>query len=167
MHSPHLPARGRRHPAAAVFLLRSWPTVGRLFEACAGRRIRWLCPPAVACSAGGVPAFTLCLPSPLPSSTFLPPFKLFCPVHLLPCALPPFIAMCARITVVRASSLLGPAVCCATSLQATKLSRWQLQHGPAVAARAPVHFVDSYPFSCRVHDPGPWVSVEFRLRCLL
>ena len=39
--------------------------------------------------------------------------------------------------------LAGPAVCLsarASSLPATKLSRWQLQHGPAVAARAPVHY---------------------------
>ena len=42
------------------------------------------------------------------------------------------------------------------STKSSKLIRWQLQHGPAVAARAPVHF-DSYLFSCRVHDPGPWV----------
>ena len=36
---------------------------------------------------------------------------------------------------------------CTNSLQAARLSRWQLQHGPAVAARAPVHLLTlSYLF---------------------
>ena len=45
-----------------------------------------------------------------------------------------------------------------------RLSRWQLQHGPAEAARAPGFDSDSSSFSCRVHDPGPWFSVKF-VRC--
>ena len=77
---------------------------------------------------------------------FLPPFSLLCPhsfalfaFHLfLPCAPGSF-------------EVLGPAVC-----KLRELSRWQLQHGPAVAARAPGPF-DCFSFSCRVHDPGPWV----------
>ena len=81
------------------------------FEACAGRRVRRLCP----CSTGCVPA-RLChaMPTALISS---------CPrsVHF---ALPPVHSMCARIV----ASLLQ------------ELSCWQLQHGPAVAACAPVHF---------------------------
>ena len=82
------------------------------------------------CSAGCVPA-CLCLPCPLPFISSCPRsvfIKLLCPVHLLHCALPLFMP-CAP-----GSPLLGPAVC-----KLRELSRWQLQHGPAVAARAPVH----------------------------
>ena len=115
-------------------LLQGRPTVGRLFfKACAGRRIRRLCPPAVACSAGCVPAvFTLCLPCPLPSSVLAPvqvcfaPFYSFCFPLFIPCA-------------------PGSAIT-TNSLQAARLSRWQLQHGPAVAARAPVHLLTPLPF---------------------
>ena len=50
-------------------------------EACAGRRIRWLCLPAVPCSAGFLFACShLCLPCPLPFSV-LAPVQLLCPVH--------------------------------------------------------------------------------------
>ena len=56
-----------------------------------------------------------------PSSSFC-----FAPVHFTLLCLPLFHSMCARITV------------CLNSLQAARLSCWQLQHGPAVAARAPV-----------------------------
>ena len=60
----------------------------------------------------------LCLPCPLPSSV-CPRSCAFvlCPVH----------SMCARIV--------------SACLQAARLSCWQLQHGPAVAARAPVPFL--------------------------
>ena len=89
------------------------------------------------CSAGCVPAVsTLCLPCPLPIN-ILPPFSLLCPVH---CVLLAPVHPCAPGSSVRASSLFLP-----TRLQAAKLSRWQLQHGPAVAARAPVHLI--LPFS--------------------
>ena len=87
------------------------------------------------------------------------------PVQLLQVCLPPFTLL--RLPPVpfhvRQDRQLGPAVCQgqqfvrASSLPAARLSRWQLQHGPAVAARAPVHLLTLLPFSCRVHDPGPWV----------
>ena len=72
------------------------------------------------------------------------PSRVLAPVHLL-CALPrPFLLRLppVHVHVRQDRRLAGPAVCLsvrASSLQATKLSRWQLQHGPAVAARAPVH----------------------------
>ena len=57
-----------------------------LFEACAGRRIRWLCLPAVPCSAGCVPVHPLpAMPTALinalaPVQVCLPPFICFvCP----------------------------------------------------------------------------------------
>ena len=52
-------------------------------EACAGRRVRRLCPPAVACSAGYVCLLAFAMPCPLPFSTFLPPFSCFA---LPPCS---------------------------------------------------------------------------------
>ena len=64
------------------------------------------------------------MPCPLPS-TFLPPFILLCPVL--------FILLCPLFIPCAPGSLQ------ATRLQAARLSCWQLQHGPTVAARAPVH----------------------------
>ena len=74
---------------------------------------------------------------------FLPPFSCFAPIHLvcLPRSCP-----CAP------GSVSVPAVC-----KLRELSCWQLQHGPAEAARAPVFDSFDFFFSCRVHDPGPWV----------
>ena len=107
---------GRRHlrPLFAARPANCWPLV---LEACAGRRIRRLCPPAVACSAGYV-CLLLAFAMPTALLMFLPPFCSFCllPVH----------SMCARIDVAPVCKL-------------QELSCWQLQHGPAVAARAPVH----------------------------
>ena len=145
LHSPHLPAQreAERH-RQLLFLLRGWPSVAVCFEACAGRRVRRLCPPAVALFCG---LCACCHPLPaMPTALikFLPPFSLLCPVHLLLFACPLFIP-CAP------GSLSAKPTC----LQAARLSRWQLQHGPAVAARAPGPF-DLFSFSCRVHDPGPW-----------
>ena len=102
------------------------------FEACAGRRIRWLCLPAVpvqqavsACSGlfcGLFGCLPLCLPCPLPSSTScFAPFTVLC----LPCSF--HVLQDRRVR--------------ASSLPAARLSRWQLQHGPAVAARAPGPFL--------------------------
>ena len=126
----------------AVVSLR--PVPGRSSAGCV--RLQWLC------SAGCVPA-RLCHAMPTA-------LNVLAPVHLLQVCLPPFtllrlplfIAMCARIGF-RASSLSSNQHVC----KLRELSRWQLQHGPAEAARAPVHFFDLLPFSCRVHDPGPWV----------
>ena len=87
------------------------------FEACAGRGVRRLCPPSVACSAGFMCLLAFAMPCPLPFSTFLPPFILLCPLFI-PCA---------------------PG----SSRKLERLSCWQLQHGPAVAARASV---DSFTF---------------------
>ena len=121
-------------------------SVAVCFEACAGRRVRRPCPPAVALFSG------LCacspLPYPLPSSTFLPPFILFppCSFHVRQDRRVKFVVQ-------------------ATCLQAARLSHWQLQHGPAEAARAPVHLL-TFPasFSCRVHDPGPWVRANNKVK---
>ena len=58
------------------------------YEACAGRRVRWLCLPAVPVQQA-VCLYILCLPCPLPSSVLAPvqfvcfaPFSLLC----LPCS---------------------------------------------------------------------------------
>ena len=63
-----------------------WPFV----EACAGWRVHRLCPPAVACSAGCVPA-CLYLPCPLPSSTSCPRSTFCLPRSF---CLPPSIPFC-------------------------------------------------------------------------
>ena len=98
-----------------------------VLEACAGRRIRWLCPPAVACSAGCLFACHFacqahCPSTSCPRSVCFAPFNcaLFAPVH--PCA-------------------PGSSFVSTNSLQAARLSRWQLPHGPAEATRAPVHLL--------------------------
>ena len=56
------------------------------FEACAGRRVRRLCPPAVACSAGCVPAVHPLPAMPTALHKFLPPFSSLC--------LPPSSSLC-------------------------------------------------------------------------
>ena len=138
LHSPHLPALHGERPANVICgccLLRGRPSVAVCFEACAGRRIRRLCLPAVpVLQAVFCLPCHLCLPCPLPFSTFLPPFKFALPrsVHF---ALPLF-SPCAP-----GSSCVEP-----TCLQAARLSRWQLQHGPAVAACAPGPFCDCFLF---------------------
>ena len=133
-------ARGRQHRQLFVCC-----AVGQLWaacfcEACAGRRIRWLCPPAVACSAGFCLPASLCLPCPLPSSVLAPVHFCFAPVHFtfassapvpFPCA-PGSSCRLLHQFVVRASSLFQP-----TCLQAARLPRRQQQRGSAVAARAP------------------------------
>ena len=104
-------ARGRRH-----LRLFGCCEAGQLwavcFEACAGRRVRRLCLPAVPVLRAVFACCHLCLPCPLPSSTSCPRSVCFAPVQFALFACTLFISMCARITVVRASSLLsGPAVC--------------------------------------------------------
>ena len=86
----------------------------------------------------------LCLPCPLPFST-VAPAQFHLPQFILLLLAP------VHCHVRQDHRLLGPAVC-----KLRELSRWQLQHGPAVAAHAPVHLL-TVSFSCRVHDPGPWV----------
>ena len=99
------------------------------------------------CSAGFLLPATLCLPCPLPFSTVAPvQFALCLPVHFKFCFIFASFAPvhpCAPGSSVRASGLFSDR---ASSLQAARLSRWQLQHGPAVAARAPVHFLLTYLF---------------------
>ena len=149
---PHLPARREADfiIRQLLFLLRGRPTVGRSFV---------LRPEPDGESAGCVclqclvqqalfACLPFCLPYPLPISSFAPvqfalPPSSSCHVHsfhfasvCFPCSLP-----CAPGSVRASSLLLGPAVC-----QLRELSRWQLQHGPAVAARAPVHFVTIFFF---------------------
>ena len=145
LHSPHLPARreaGRRHPRP-LFAARPancWPFC---FEACAGRRIRRLCSPAVAVQR----AVCLLACSPFACHAHCPhhlaPIKFACPRPFHFC----FIVLCHLFHVhVRQDRRLGPAVCrrkfVVQQFASYELSRWQLQHGPAVAARAPG------PFDC-------------------
>ena len=116
-----------------LFLLRGRPTAGCLFEACAGWRVRRLCCLQRPGSAGCV-----CLPCHLCHVIPLP-FSTVCPRSLCfdPCSF--------HVRQYRREELfVSPPQ--ATCLQAARLSCWQLQHGPAVAARAPVHRFDFYPF---------------------
>ena len=95
---------GRRH-RQLLFRCEAGHLLAVYFEACAGRRIRWLCPPAVACSAGCVlPAVHFCLPCPLPSSV-LAPIKFACPIPFLLCLHP------VHFHVRQDHRRLGPAVC--------------------------------------------------------
>ena len=98
-------------------------------EACAVRIVRRLCSPAAAlfsrlCSLA-------CLPLPCHAHC---PHRLPRSVHF---ALPPPVHVHVRQD--------------HRSRKLYELSRWQLQRGPAVAARAPVHLLTFCPFSCRVH----------------
>ena len=108
-------ARGRRHLQLLLCVLQGWPTVAGGFEACAGRSVCWLCPPAVPVlrAVFCLPCHfclpcNICLPCPLPSSVLAPVHQFFAPIpfcFVCPCSLP-----CAPGSV-RASSLSGPAVC--------------------------------------------------------
>ena len=145
----HLPARRKASQVigSCCCLLQGRSSVAVCFEACAGRRIRWLCLPAVPCSEGCVPVHPLpamptALISSCPVQVCFAPFSHFC--FVCPCSFP-----CAPGSVRASSLLLGPAVCqlqdcpvgsCNTGLQWRPVRR--------------VHLTVS--FSCRVHDPGPW-----------
>ena len=97
-------ARGRQH-RQLLFLLRGWPSAAVVSsrpvpsgESAGCVRLQWFC------SADCVPAATLCLPCPLPSSSCPVHFacpRPFCFIVLYTC----FMSMCARIV------MLGPAVC--------------------------------------------------------
>jgi len=83
-------------------------------------------------SAGCVCLPTFAMPYLLPSSSFSPFCFVFpAPVHY-------------HVRQDRRPSLQG-------------LPCWQLQHGPAVAARAPVGTFDFYLFPAESIDPGPWL----------
>ena len=140
LHSPHLPAlHGERQADVGLQLLfrceagHLWPFVLRPEPS--GESAGCVCLQCLFCrllfACHPLSAMPTALINILPRSSF----ALF----------PLFIAMCARIIVV-----LGPAVCklqdcpvgsCNTGLQWRPVRR--------------VHF--DFPFSCRVHDPGPWV----------
>ena len=153
---PPLTCTARReagqHRQQLLFLLQGRPTAGCCFEACAGRRVRRLCPPAVAGSAGCVlPAANFAMSCPLPS-TFLPPFILLCPVHFASFAPVHFHVrqdqQCQTIMFASCKTVLLAAATRACS------------GGPCAGS-----FVDSFaPFSCRVHDPGPWCSVNNKVK---
>ena len=158
---PHLPARreadvicgcvfAARPANCGPFVLRSVPDGESAGCVCLQRF----------CSAGFVcacchflPAMPTALLNSCPrsfASSLLCPYSCAFACHLfIPCAPGSPLSRAGGLFSVRASSL-----------PAARLSRWQLQHGPAVAARAPVHLT-FFLFPCRVHDPGPWVSVEF------
>ena len=84
----------------------------------------------------------------------LPPFSLLAPIHLL--RLPLFIHV-RQDRRVRASSLQAArTVLLAAATRACS-------GGPCTGP-----FCDSYLFSCRVHDPGPWLVCKIiRLRCVV
>ena len=63
-----------------LLLLRGRPSVAVCHEACAERRVRRLCPPAVACSAGCLFACHFACHTHCPS-TSCPRSVLLCPVH--------------------------------------------------------------------------------------
>ena len=156
LHSPtylHCTARGRpaKSSAAVVVSLRGWPSVAACFEACAGRRIRWLCPPAVPVLRA------VCLLPPFACHAHcphhLPPLKFACPrsFHF---ALPLFLP-CAP----GSSSIVNMFASCETVLLAAATRA--CSGGPCAGSLL------TPSFSCRVHDPGPWVSVNYKLRnCL-
>ena len=139
MHSPHLPAlHGERQAGQVVCSCCVCCETGQLlavcFEACAGRRIRWLWLPAVAlfcglcaCRVHSLPAMPTAHQHLAPVQFALPrPLCFACP-RSLPCAP-------GSSSFSRAGSCLSVR---ASSLQAARLPRRQQQRGPAVAARAP------------------------------
>ena len=77
-----------QHYRQLLFRCEAGQLLAVCFEACAGRRVRRLCLPAVPCSAGCVPA-RLCHAMPTALLNSLPPFIFLC--------LPPVHSMCARI----------------------------------------------------------------------
>ena len=148
---------GRSEPAFRVASTTALPPLtwtarreaGRLLAVCFLRPVpdgeSAGCVACSACSAGCVPAaifachFAPVMPTAL--INILPPFILFCPVQFI-FALPPVHSMCARIAKTTVCKLLDcPVGSCNTGLQWRPVRRF--------------HF-DSLPFSCRVHDPGPW-----------
>jgi len=133
-------------------LLRGRPSVAVGFEACAGRRIRWLCPPAVlvqqavfACSLFACHAHCPQRSCPRSVCFVLAPihFASFAPVH----------SMCARIIVSQGRRFVcqsGPAVC-------------QLQDCPVGSCNTGLQWrpvrrsIFDLPFSLQSpFDPGPW-----------
>ena len=127
-------ARGRRHPAAVVFCCKAghlWPCVlrpvpggesaGCVRLQCLFSRLLFCLPAIFACHAH-CPHQHLA-----PIQVCLPPSISVCFCFVCPCSMP-----CAP----------GSPFVRASSLPAARLSRWQLQHGPAVAARA------TGPFDC-------------------
>ena len=143
-------ARGQPTSAAAVVVCckagHLWPCVLRPVpggESAGCVRLQWLFCGLCACCR-------LCLPCPLPSSSCPRSVCLvLCPLH---CAFPPFIPCAPGSPFSRASSLF---VSQGQQFASYGLSRWQLQHGPAVAARAPVHLTLFF-FLQSPFDPGPW-----------
>ena len=84
-------ARGRPTLWQLLFLLRGRPTVAVCYEACAGWRVRRLCPPAVALFCGlyaclSLPAMPTALINILPRSFCLPPSIFVCLPPFIPCA---------------------------------------------------------------------------------
>ena len=99
-------ARGQPTSSAAVVLAARPANCGPFgcFEACAGRRIRWLCLPAVlvlraVCACLSLPAMPTALNSSCPRSILL------APVHFAPLCFAPVHCH------VRQDRRLGPAVC--------------------------------------------------------
>ena len=145
-------ARGRRHLQLFVCC-----KAGHLWPLFLQGLCRAESPPAVSACSALFSRLFVCLPSlPAIPTAHL---KFICPI---PVALPHSFCFVVLSPVPchahQDRRLAGPAVCFQSGpavCQRRKLSRWQLQHGPAVAARAPVHLLTP-SFSCRVHDPGPW-----------
>ena len=140
-----------RHPlAAAVFAARPancGPFV--CFEACAGRRIRELCPPAVpvlraVCLLPFFACHAHCPSQHLAPAQFALPRSVQVLLCLPTCSFP-----CAPGSTSRYTNMFAS---CKTVLLAAATRA--CSGGPCTGP-----FVDSsaYLFSCRVHDPGPWV----------
>ena len=137
----HCTARGRPTSSAAVVLLRGRPTAGCcFFKACAGRIVRRLCSPAAAWFCGLCVPARLCHAMPTALLNVLAPvlFVLLCPLFI-PCA-----PGSPQASVCKLQDC--PVGSCNTGLQ------WQ------PVCRLIFDFL--LLFSCRVHDPGPWVSVN-------
>ena len=163
-HPPALHVERQAVKSSAAVVLAARPANCGPFvccEACAGQRIRWLCLPAVVCSAGCVPA-CLCLPCPLPSSTFLPHSSLLCPVQVLLC-LPLFLPCAPGSPLSRAGGLFlsqGQQFASCKTVPLAAATR-ACRGGPCIG------FVDSYLFPAESMILGHGGSVEFlRLRCL-
>ena len=88
-----------------------------------------------------------------------------CPSHHLPpfsllCALPRSFLLCPCSIHVRQDRRLGPAVCQGQQFASCKTVPLAAATRACSGGPCTGPFVLTYLFPCRVHDPGPWDSVE-------
>ena len=156
LHSPHLPARREtgQHRRQLLFLLRGRPTVGRSFV------VR---PVPGGGSAGCVrlqwpvlQAF-VCLPCHFACHAHCP-HQVLAPVHLLKVACPRSVLCCPPVHChVRQDRRLGPAVCQGQQFASYKTVTLAAATRACSGGPCTGPFCGLPSFSCRVHDPGPWV----------